>query len=348
MDQCIYDQQYLPLYNDNGNGLTQQQAQLLCQQTYNSDLATIDTTITHLLSISDQFDIMRDFCESSGPNQACWTSAKRDTNNQTQFIFNNNFTISINEYFFAPNEGYGNNEDCIALYHVKDYYMSDWPCNDQNGVKIALCNNPKYDPNNECLCKCNKCTVYGDPHIYTFDDLFYHSIAGDCTYHYITPCFDNNYNENMPIDIFAKHSICNDKLSRCIESIYIQLFDKNGNENMIFKFENTQIQPQNSNNLVWSTNVSMKRNGIDNDWNMNDITMNEIIKYLPNEQQETWSYLLRRDNILQIFELRIWTHTEIESINIIIRDISGSQYLQDSYFEISGFLCFWCFYVFAI
>lgn len=190
VDGCVYDQQYLPVskydINNNRVGLSQQEAQILCQQNYGSNLATIDTSITHLISISDQFSVMRDSCDLAGPNQACWTSAIRDINDPSQFILDNNFIISsdrntnfnlYNEYFLAENEGNGNNEDCIALYHAKNYFMSDWPCDDTNGVKIALCNNPKYDINNECLCKCNKCTSFGDPHIYTFDDLYYHAIV---------------------------------------------------------------------------------------------------------------------------------------------------------------------------
>ncbi len=185
IDECTFDKPYIPLSKPNGASYTMSDAQLHCQSEYGTTLASIDESITNTVSVKDQFTQMKDLCKAAGPNQPCWTSALRNTNNRDEFILDNDFIISTdthanvwqyNESFFAENEGNGNNEDCIALYHAKAYQMSDWPC-EGNGVTIALCANPNYNLDNQCRCSCNKCTVFGDPHIYTFDDLFYHSFV---------------------------------------------------------------------------------------------------------------------------------------------------------------------------
>ena len=130
IDGCEYDLPYLSLYkNDNKDPMTKQEAQQLCQNIYNTNLASIDLSITNIISISDQFTIMRDLCDSSGPNIPCWISAIRNINNTNQFIFDeliissnrdDNYEI-YNEYFFGINEGNGNNED-IVFSLFSSYY----------------------------------------------------------------------------------------------------------------------------------------------------------------------------------------------------------------------------------
>eukprot|EP01084_Bolivina_argentea_P216073 367059_1 len=136
----------------------------------------------------------------------------------------------------------------------------------------------------------------------------------------------------MPIDIFADHTICNEK-SRCLQTIYIQLYDQNGNKMIIFKFEHKNV------NNIWYTNIQNKINGIDTVDFGNNYVLDQVTRFVY-QVQEPWSYLLTYNETLQIYELRIWTTTEIESIKIIIRDITGSKYLTDAYMEISVSECF--------
>ena len=188
IDGCVYDQLYVPLYRSEArDGMTQFEAHSICQSVYGTSLASLSLSRTDRLSIAEQFAAMSTSCKAAGPNQACWTSGLRVRENDVLFSFaidaENEFVISsdgelnlqqYNTSLFAEGEGSGSNEDCVALYHAKDYLMADWSCSDAQGVSVALCMNPEFDLDAECSCECSKCTVYGGyPHIYTFDDLFY-------------------------------------------------------------------------------------------------------------------------------------------------------------------------------
>ena len=63
--------------------------------------------------------------------------------------------------------------------------MSDWECNKEWlnepwTINNIICKNPEYRPELACNCNCDVCIIRGDPHVDTFDGIYWHPMV--CAY----------------------------------------------------------------------------------------------------------------------------------------------------------------------
>jgi len=270
--QCYYGSKYVFDSRSSSDGpLSFEEAELLCQTKYGTHLASLET----LADITDAKLACK--LRSKGKDK-CWIGLNDENRSPGDWIYNNGHLYNSTISDWAPGEPsslknpYLSNEHCVYISPEKEYKWNDFDCRGyspvSSNIKVYgyLCNNPNYNPDLECYCNCDVCKVEGDPHITTFDGLLYH-FMGECTYLYVTPCF-NNYNE-LPIQISGSHVQCftnrNDRT--CLKEVYVNLYDSNGQIAAQLRLgENFLAQWTGVGNLHWSGNVVL------NDylnWNIN-------------------------------------------------------------------------------
>ena len=124
---------------------------------------------------------------------------------------------------------------CAYLEKSATDQWDDWYCNGErtnnNNLVISayLCDNPDYQPELECLCNCGCCVAEGDPHITTFDKLFWH-FMGQCSYYYVTTCDeDRSIATGIPFVVSLEHYECYQQISgrTCMRATYVYLYDSN-------------------------------------------------------------------------------------------------------------------------
>jgi len=204
-------------------------AEEYCQERFGTHLASIHSEADRLDSIN--------VCKRAKGVDKCWIgltdSGTQDDELQWKWSDSSSFDYQLG---WADGEPTGDmvsvNEDCVYIAPEKAYGWNDFDCRgywevDKNiRVFSFLCNNPDYNPELECRCECDVCQIEGDPHITTFDKLLYH-FMGNCSYLYVTPCF-NNY-QDLPIQISGSHTQCfPGRYDRtCLKEVYVNLYDSN-------------------------------------------------------------------------------------------------------------------------
>jgi len=258
--QCYYGSKYV--YGDQSKTLgplSWYKAEELCKSIYGTSLASIH-------SYDDIIDSIN-ACKRSKEVEKCWIGLNDiDVENNFKWSDNSNYNSTIGKLWgWAKNEPSGDavseDEDCVYIAPDKYYGWNDLTCTGDfpiSDIKVYgyLCNNPNYNPDLECHCNCDVCRIEGDPHITTFDGLLYH-FMGNCTYLYVTPCF-NNY-DILPITISGSHVQCfpSKDYRTCLKEVYVNLYNSNNILAAQLKLgEHYLAQWTGEGNLHWTGNVN--------------------------------------------------------------------------------------------